>query len=286
MNINKATGKLRAMRLDVQHSGTDSVNRSVRIARALLSSQYAYMLEYRAEIALWALSGVLPLIMMAVWQGSDGAAAAGLTPQHLGRYFLAAFVVRQFSVVWLIHVFEEDALQGKLSSQLLQPLQPLWRYLAAHVAEQATRVPFVLLMLLGVAMLQPSIIWLPSPGQLLLALVAIQAAFILRFLLQSIVATLCFWSERAAALDRLLLIPYLFLSGLVAPLETFPEPMRSVAQCTPFPAMVSFPAKLLAGESVDVIAGFLNIAAWCALLFPISRLRWRAGVRRYSAMGA
>ncbi|MDA1156724.1 MAG: multidrug ABC transporter permease, partial [Cyanobacteria bacterium] len=31
---------------------------SLRIARTLLSTQYAYMLEYRAEIALWALSGV------------------------------------------------------------------------------------------------------------------------------------------------------------------------------------------------------------------------------------
>ena len=29
-----------------------------RIIRVLLGSQYAHMLEYRAEIALWALSGV------------------------------------------------------------------------------------------------------------------------------------------------------------------------------------------------------------------------------------
>ena len=262
------------------------LQRALRIAAALLSSQYAYMLEYRAEIALWALSGVLPLIMLAVWQGSSGAAAAGFTPQDLGRYFLAAFVVRQFSVVWLIHVFEEDALQGKLSPQLLQPLQPLWRYLAAHVAEQATRVPFVALMLAAVFVLKPGLLWLPSPGQLLLGIVAIQAAFVLRFLLQTLVAMLCFWSERAAALDRLLLIPYLFLSGLVAPLESFPPAVRQLALWTPFPAMVSFPAKLLAGESVDVGAGFLNLALWCAVLFPLSRLLWRAGVRRYSAMGA
>lgn len=274
-------------RAEMPHSNVlKPVQRALRIAGALLSSQYAYMLEYRAEIALWALSGVLPLIMLAVWHGSDGAAAAGLTPQGLGRYFLAAFVVRQFSVVWLIHVFEEDALQGKLSPQLLQPLQPLWRYLAAHVAEQATRVPFVALMLAGVLLLQRGLLWLPSPGQLLLAIAAIQAAFVLRFLLQTLVAMLCFWSERAAALDRLLLIPYLFLSGLVAPLESFPPAVRRMAEFTPFPVMVSFPAKLLAGEHVDVGAGFLNIALWCAVLFPLSQLLWRAGVRRYSAMGA
>ena len=42
-----------------------------RIIRVLLGAQYAHMLEYRAEIALWALSGVLPFIMLSVWSGSD-----------------------------------------------------------------------------------------------------------------------------------------------------------------------------------------------------------------------
>jgi ABC-2 type transport system permease protein len=134
------------------------LRRAGRIAWALLSSQYALMLEYRAEIALWALSGVLPLIMLAVWRDSSGAVAAGLSGTQLSHYFVAAFVVRQFTVVWLIHVFEEDALQGRLSPYLLQPVQPLWRYVAAHLAEQATRVPFVALMLAAVALLQPSLL--------------------------------------------------------------------------------------------------------------------------------
>ena len=76
-----------------------------RVARALLVSQYALMLEYRAEIVLWALSGVLPLIMLGVWSGSGAGAGAGLSPQQISRYFLSAFLVRQFTVVWLIHVF-------------------------------------------------------------------------------------------------------------------------------------------------------------------------------------
>ena len=257
-----------------------------RVARALLGSQYALMLEYRAEIALWALSGVLPLIMLGVWSGSGAGTAAGLSPQQLSHYFLAAFVVRQFTVVWLIHVFEEDALQGRLSPLLLQPLAPLWRYLAAHISEQATRVPFVLLMLGVLGLAAPGVLWWPSPGALVLGLLAILAAFLLRFLLQILVTTLCFWSERAAALDRLLLIPYLFLSGLVAPLDTFPPVVRRLALATPFPWMVDFPARLLAGEPVNVALGFGAIASWCLLLWPFSRWLWRAGLRRYSAMGA
>ena len=257
-----------------------------RIAWTLLVTQYAYMLEYRAEIALWALSGVLPLIMLGVWSGAEASGASGLDPIQLRRYFLAAFLVRQFSVVWLIHVFEEDTLQGKLSPLLLQPLLPLWRYLAAHVAEQGTRVPFVALMLLPLALLLPGGLWLPPIPQLLLGLLAIGAAFLLRFLLQTVVAMACFWTERAAALDRLLLIPYLFLSGLVAPLDSFPPGMRRLALATPFPWMVDFPARLLAGLPVSAPLGFATIAAWCALLLPIAAWLWRRGLRRYSSMGA
>jgi ABC-2 type transport system permease protein len=262
------------------------VNWAWRVARALLGSQYALMLEYRAEIALWALSGVLPLIMLGVWSGSGAAAAAGLSPQQLSRYFLAAFVVRQFTVVWLIQVFEDDALQGRLSPLLLQPLSPLWRYLAAHFSEQASRIPFVAVMLLAVGLAAPGLLWLPSAGDLVLGILAIVAAFLLRFLLQVLVTTLCFWSERAAALDRLLMIPYLFLSGIVAPLDTFPPVVRRLALATPFPWMVDFPARLLAGEPVNMALGFGAIAAWCLLLLPIGHWLWRAGLRRYSAMGA
>jgi len=260
--------------------------RGWRIARVLLSTQYAYMLEYRAEIALWALSGVLPLIMLGVWSGSEAAGGLGLSPERLSRYFLSAFVVRQFTIVWLVHVFEEDALQGRLSPYLLQPLHPLWRYLASHLSEQATRLPFVVLIMAIFFLFQPAAFWLPTPGGFLLAVVAIHLAFLLRFLLQTVITMLCFWTERAAALERLLLIPYLFLSGLVAPLEAFPEGVRAFALLTPFPAMLSFPAQLLAGEPVDLAGGLITIGVWAALLLPLALWLWQAGLRRYSAMGA
>jgi ABC-2 type transport system permease protein len=136
------------------------------------------------------------------------------------------------------------------------------------------------------ALAQPTLLWWPTAAELILGIAAIQAAFILRFLLQSVIAMLCFWSERAAALDRLLLIPYLFLSGLVAPLQTYPPTIQKLAWLTPFPSMVAFPAAVLAGEPVAIGQGFLQLALWCLLLYPLLILLWRAGIRRYGAMGA
>ena len=70
------------------------------------------------------------------------------------------------------------------------------------------------------------------------------------------------------------------------PLTAFPPAVRALAQWTPFPYLIDFPARVLAGQPVDLMAGFGAQLAWIALLLPLVLLLWRAGVRRYSAMGA
>ena len=257
-----------------------------RIVRALLGTEYAHMLEYRAEIALWALSGVLPFIMLSLWSGSGARADLGLDGVALDRYFLSAFLVRQFSVVWVVYAFEEDALLGRLSPYLLQPLHPLWRYVASHLGEQLTRLPFAAGIAAVFFLIQPQAFWVPSFSGFLLAWLATWMAFAIAFLLQSLIASLCFWSEKASALERLLFIPFLFLSGLLAPLTAFPPAVRAAVQWTPFPYLIDFPARVLAGDPVNLWTGFLAQVAWVAVLLPLVLLLWRAGVRRYSAMGA
>jgi len=257
-----------------------------RIATALLSSQYAYMLEYRAEIVLWALSGVLPFIMLGLWSAADAGDGLGPGPLPLARYFLAVFVVRQFTIVWVMYTFEEDNLNGRLAPYLLQPLALVWRYVAAHLAEQATRLPFVAGLVGIFFLLYPAAFWVPSVPALLLALVATLLAFALRFLIQYTLTMVCFWTERASALERLLYLPYLYLSGLVAPLELYPPAVRAFAMWTPFPYMIHVPAQILAGGPVDVGASFAAMAAWAALLLPLNLVLWRRGLRHFSAMGA
>jgi ABC-2 type transport system permease protein len=50
--------------------------------------------------------------------------------------------------------------------------------------------------------------------------------------------------------------------------------------------MIAFPAQLLSGNPLTISGGFVAMAGWIALLLPLVGLLWRAGVRRYSAMGA
>ena len=119
------------------------MTKSIKIAKTLLFTYYAYMLEYRAELFLWALSGALPFILMGVWMQAAKTGQFGLNSLDFARYFLATFIVRQVNVVWVIWEFEKEVVQGKLSNRLLQPLDPVWHHFVSHVSERFARLPFV-----------------------------------------------------------------------------------------------------------------------------------------------
>jgi ABC-2 type transport system permease protein len=114
----------------------------VRKATTLLQVYYAYMLEYRAELLFWVLSGSLPIILMGLWMEAAQGGQFGLSPVEFARYFLAVFVIRQVTIVWVIWEFEKEVIEGRLSSQLLQPIDPVWRHVASHLAERLARLPF------------------------------------------------------------------------------------------------------------------------------------------------
>jgi len=256
--------------------------------RTLLSVHYADVLQYRAEIFLWAISGALPLILAGIWfeQAQQNPEAFNLTAPELARYFLCTFIVRQLTLVWVVWEFEQDVVQGRLSHYLLQPLDPGWRHFAEHVAERVARVP-VLILLGGLFfLLFPEAMWRPTPDALALGAVAIAATFLMRFTVQYAFAMLAFWTERAHSVERLWYLPYLFVSGLIAPLSEFPPALRTFLYWTPFPYLIDFPAMILMGRGEDLLQGFAVMAGWTATFFVIHRLLWRAGLRHYSAMGA
>lgn len=260
--------------------------RPIVIANALFSTYYAYMLEYRAEIIFWALSGSLPLILMGVWMKAATSGQFSLSPIDFARYFLAAFFVRQMNAVWVIWEVEIDILQGKLSPRLLQPLDPAWHYFMAHLAERISRLPFVIGLFVLFFALYPAAFWIPSAVNFWLGMLAIALSFILRFLIQYTFAAIAFWLEQASAIEQFWTLLYLFLSGVIAPLAMFPPQLQDILRFTPFPYLVNFPAVILVGMPVNIGQGLLIMLWWTGIFLVINRWLWRQGLKKYSGMGA
>lgn len=262
------------------------MRRIFKISQALLSVYYAYMVEYRAELLLWVLSGSLPLILMGVWIQASQGGQFGFTPVEFARYFLAAFIVRQFSVVWVIWEFEREIVEGKLSFRLLQPLDPVWHYFGSHFAERFARLPFAIVLIALFFLLYPQAFWIPSLPTLLLFGLLCLFTFVFRFLMQYTLAMFAFWTERATALEQFWFLFYLFLSGMIAPLQVFPPLVRTIALWTPFPYLINFPASVLVGLPVDWGQGLLVMGLWSGLFWVVNRWLWRRGLKQYSGMGA
>lgn len=262
------------------------MNRIIKQAQAFLSVYYAYMLEYRAELFLWALSGTLPLILMGVWTKASQTGQFGLQPADFARYFLTVFLIRQITAVWVIWEFEKEVVEGRLSPRLLQPIDPVWHHVAGHLAERLARAPFTAMLVLLFFLLYPEAIWQPNISNILLFIPILGLAFILRFLTQYTFALFAFWTERASAIEQFWFLFYLFLSGMIAPLEVFPAAVREIAMWTPFPYLIHFPASVLIGLPVDIGRGLLMMLGWIILFFICNRWLWRKGLKHYSGMGA
>ncbi|HHP7231480.1 MAG TPA: ABC transporter permease [Xenococcaceae cyanobacterium] len=255
-------------------------------AKTLLLTHYAHMLEYRAEIFLWALSNSLPLILMGVWIKAGQSGQFDLGSLDFARYFFSVFLVRQFTTIWVIWDFEREVIEGKLSFYLLQPIDPVWHHVARHLAEKMTRIPIVIVFIVLFLILYPQAFWLPSIWQILLFTIAVIMAFILRFVIQYTFAMFAFWTERASAIQQLWFLFYGFLSGLIAPLEVFPTGLRNIVELTPFPYMMHFPAALLVGLEVNFFRSILIMLGWTILFFLANRWLWKKGLKQYSGMGA
>ena len=258
----------------------------MRKARTLLSVYLAYMLEYRAELFLWALAGLLPLILLGVWVEAARGGEFPLNAGEFARYFLMVFLVRQATVVWVVWEFERDVVEGRLSFRLLRPLDPFLDHLAAHGAERLARLPFVALLTLLFFYLFPEARFTPEPHPFLLGLLLTLLAFLLRYTMQYATAMLTFWTERATSVEEVFFLLYLFLSGTIAPLEVFPEPLRELALLTPFPYLVYLPAALLAGQEVALFPGLWIMLLWGVAFLLLARLLFWLGLKRYSGQGA
>lgn len=259
---------------------------ALTITRVMLSVYYAYMVEYRAELLFWVLSGTFPLIFMGIWAQAAQSGQFAFDSVTVVRYFLSVFLVRQFTVVWVVWEFEREVVEGKLSPYLLQPVDPVWRHFFSHVSERFARLPFIVLLVGLFFALYPQAFWVPSWGDAVLSAIAISLAFGLRFLMQYTFALFSFWTERATAVEQFWYLIYTFLSGMIAPITVFPETMQAIVLWTPFPYLIYFPATLLIGAPTDIVQGILAIAGWSLIFLALNRWLWRQGLKQYSGMGA
>ena len=246
---------------------------------------------YRGALVIWLFGLVLqPLVSLVVWTTvaeSRGGSAGGFTAPEYAGYFIAVMVVNQLTFTWIAWTYEWRVRTGVFSAFLLRPMHPIHNDLVENLSFKA--MTFVVLLPIAVVLsIGFDAALRPSPGQALAFLPALLLAMGLRFFVEWTVAMAAFWFTRLDAILRVFGSLSLFLTGMVAPLSLFPEPVQVIAGVLPFRWMVAFPVELLLGRlSVAEIAlGLLMQMLWIALALALLTVVWRHAIRRYSVVGA
>ncbi|MFO0973416.1 MAG: ABC-2 family transporter protein [Phycisphaerae bacterium] len=251
------------------------------------------MLQYRAEIALWALwSIVSPAVLMAVWHA---AAASSITPGHVGRlssgqmqaYFFMTMIVGHLVTAWDLYEMGWLVRSGRLSPLLLRPILPIWHAITDNVAYKVVTLAVVgPIWMIFAAVVRPQFDarW----SDLLAGAAALFLAALLNFIWGYAFASLAFFVTKMDAISEFYFGASLFFGGRLAPIELLPAPLRVFAELLPFRFIFGFPSQVLAGQTPhgQIATGLAAQCVWLVVGIFAFRFAWRRGLRRYSAVGA
>jgi ABC-2 type transport system permease protein len=265
----------------------------LRAALAIWRVSLAEMLQYRGEVALWAVWGIVyPAVALAMWNaaldGADsGSELRGFGPSDFAAYFLFVMVAGHFTVAW--DAFEMGWLvrTGRLSAALLRPILPIWRSVGDNIAYKTlTLVILIPIWIVFAWITRPNIT--AGAGQLAIGGVALLLAAVLNYLWGYNIALLAFWTTRTDAISEFWFGGSLVFGGRLAPLALLPGILQVVAYVLPFRWIIWFPAEVLMGRigTGDAAQGLIWQAAWIAAGVAFFRVMWRAGLKRYAAVGA
>jgi ABC-2 type transport system permease protein len=197
-------------------------------------------------------------------------------------------MVQRFTFTWSAWSFAGDIQTGDLSTKLLRPCDPAHHYLAEQIGWKLFDLLTVVPLVAVVAWLVPAVQFPLDAARLGALVLALAAGFLISELLGYIFGVISFWTLQSTALYSLVIGSGQFLSGFVAPLDLFPEPLRAATAWLPFRFLIDLPVSILTGRADwPTIGQGLGVAAlWIVLFFAIYRLLYTRGLRRYEAVGA
>jgi ABC-2 type transport system permease protein len=255
----------------------------------LMRVGFAGTVAYRAEMVIWILSTLLPLVLLALWTAvADGGPVAGFGEVEFARYFAVTLLVRQIGSLWLVWELNYEIRSGKLSTKLLRPMHPLVQYATDMSAALPLRVVVMAPMLLALIAWRPELWRTPSVGSAALFVVSMALAWCMNFGIQALFAILAFWFDKSDAVFGVWFSAWSLLSGYLAPLALFPAAVRPLLIVLPFRGQLGLPVEILGGfiEPVDALPEVGIQLLWVIGLFLAVRWSWARGVVRYGAYGA
>ncbi len=264
----------------------------IRVYQRLWQTNWAEQWQYRANLMMYMLFWLVsPVVYVAVWTTVANAQGSvnGLTAADFTAYYLALLLVDTLTADITIHILAYKIQDGSLSGDLLKPIHPiLTGTLVNNLAFKAlTLLALVPIWSVLVLLFQPDFSGV-TPGTLLLGLAASALGFAINFLIGAALTCAAFWTTRVYALVQFYWAVAVLFGGQFVPLDMMPPVIQAISRYLPFQLLRYFPIQLSLGRMTPdaIVLNFAMGLMWLAVAWVLFQLVWRAGIKRFSAVGA
>ncbi len=255
------------------------------VLRVSIANNLAYLMEvfFRALLLV-----VLVFILGQLWRTTFSARGAvrlsGFSISEMVWYLVAAETIAM-SLPTLTRRIDQEVRSGQLAYLLGRPCNYVLYHFAQYLGERLVRLGMnavvgAVLALLIVGL--PHFIWM---GMVAWPLVVFLALCI-EFVAYMTIGLLAFWTENTDSFALIFSRLTLVLGGVLAPLEIFPQPLRSIAQALPFSTILYGPSRTLVHFELDRFVALLGqqvlvLAVGALVLFMV----YQVAIRRVNING-
>ena len=250
-------------------------------------------LEYRFEFFVGILSTLFPILIQvflwyAIYSGTGQTDMYGYSFSQMLAYVALAGAVGKFVMTGIENMVNDDIHSGGLSVFLVKPVRYIpFRLLQAVGQKFASTVTMILFTAVSLAVLRLTVGFEISLTSLCLFIPSLLLALLLNFFLFFIVSVSAFWLTEAGRFFHALSVVIMVASGGVFPITVFGGTYVAVSRFLPFQYTSYFPISVMTGAVPvpEALTGMLIQLAWAAALLALTNLVWRAGLKRYVAVG-
>lgn len=220
------------------------------VLRVSIANNLAYMMEvfFRALLLI-----VLVFIIGQLWKTTFAARGAttlsGFTISDMIWYLVVAETITM-SLPPLTRRIDMEVRSGQLAYLLGRPCSYILYNYAQYMGERLVRLLINAIIGAALALVfvgPPHFTWMGVVAWPLVTLLALSIEFVAYFS----IGLLAFWTEDTNAFSFVFSRLTLVLGGVLAPIEIFPQPLRSIAQALPFSTILYGPARTLVHFELD-----------------------------------
>lgn len=258
---------------------------------AVLKMYNQKLIEYRADVILWTLSGIIqPVLALLIWTTllSSGV-KTGYNNSDILIYFLAAMLISSFTSVWSSYFIATDINSGQASRYLIKPFSLFLDHISWNVSEKIYKVSitFIVIVIFCLFNLDTIKQFHFSWVAFFLSLICLVSAAIIHFYFDLIVGVITFWTHDNDFFRNFNFVGFQLFSGVMIPIALLPSILQNLALILPFRYTLSFPAEVLLNRltTFDLALGFAIQILWLIATIFLYNFLYRKGLKIYQGFG-